>query len=421
MANTHVFETKMADRMQITRYSDSVYNMLASFEERKKLERGQSVTRPYVGRFYEQDYTRGSDLTIPDYTETNETLTVQTSKAAPFAIDDLDAMQSNFRLLNEYSGKAMRALNKSIDAAFLGEVVDHATTTIDAGDVGGVAGSPIDLDTSNVTAVFAASLRALGNLNVEITGKRDPRPNIGNMKPGGSGGYAVVNPWFNETLGTALAGRETADGDQKSKTGYVRTYMSFDNYLSTNLAWTGILGMATNPTDSDTVVINGVTVTFVATLSGATSEIHIASTVDITRANFCTWLSAGGANAEVEGVDTGYSAASADDQNLLLRMTATNDNTADTATIVAEGYSYVVVSETFTDPTDTWTTEKSHQMFGEKGAVDMVVRKEPSVKISDIPLQLGVYVKPHTLFGLQTFTEGRNALVNVEINSANWA
>ena len=420
MPNTHVFETRMSDRMQVTRYSTPVYAAQASFEERSKLSRGQSVTRPYLDRFYEQSYTRGSNLTFPDKTETNETLTVNTARAVPFAIDDLDAIQSNFQLMDEYADRAMRALDKAVDADFLGEFA-NATTTLDAGDVGGVAGSPIDLDTSNVLQVYSAAVRALQQRDVDIVGQVDPRPAKGNVKPAGGAGFADVHPRFYEQLILSLSGRESGQGDLVGKNGYMSTYYSLDNYVSTNGSWTGVIGLATNPTDTDTVVINGVTVTFVATLTGGTSEIHIASTVDITRANFCTWLSAGGANAEAEAADTGYAAASAADQNALLRMTATNDNSADTATIVAEGYGFVPVSETFTDPTDAWDSETSHQLLGKKGAIDMVVHARPQVKVSDIPQQLGNYVKPHVLYGLNTFTEGQDMLVNVEVNSATWS
>jgi hypothetical protein len=419
MANTHVFETKMADRMQVSRYSVPVYAAIASFEEREKLKNGQSVTRPYLDIFTEQDYTRGSDLVFPDKTETNETLTVQTSKATPFAIDDLDEVQSNFNLMNQYSDRAMRALEKAVDADFLGEVV-NATSVVDAADFGGASGDGITLDTTNVIEIHSVARRKLALQNVDIVGMKDPRQSKGNMKPGGQAGFEVVNPYFTDKLTLSLAGRETADGDLVGKNGYKNSYFSFDCYESTNGTWTGVLGLATNPTDGDTIVINGVTIKFVDTLSGGTSEIHITNAVDTTRANLAEWLNAGGANAEAEAATTGYSAASAAQQALLKRMVATNNNTADTLTIVAEGYGYVVVSETLTDATDAWDSEISSQMFGQKGAIDMVLQARPQVKVDSIPKQLGSYVKPYVLYGKKTFLEGANALVNVKLNSSSW-
>jgi len=415
MANTHVFETKMSDRMQVTRYSTPVYAAQASYEERAKLSRGQAVTRPYLGRFYEQTYTRGSDLTFPDQTETNETLTVNLAIATPFYIDDLDVVQSNFKIMSDYSDRAMRALNKAVDANYLGEFT-NATTTIDAGDVGGTAGSPISLDTTNVLEAYAAVQRALGNLDIDITGQLDPRPAAGNLKPGGSSGFANVTPYFYEQLSLSLSGRETADGDMVGKNGYKSTYFSFDNYVTTNGSWTGVLGMATNPSNTDTVVINGVTFTWVTTIGSTAGNLLVQGTVDLSRELFQDIINAPDTASTANNI-----LLTTASQNLLKRFTATNDDTADTLTIVAEGYGYVVVSETFTDLTDAWDSETSHQLFGQKGAVDMVLQVAPSVKVSDIPAQLGVYVKPHVLYGLKTFVEGANALVNVEVDSSSWA
>lgn len=413
--------------MQVTRFSVPVWAGQASFEERAKLKNGQAVTRPYTS-FSRDDmgyYTRGTDMTPISVTETNETLTVNTIPSVALPIDDFDELQSNFALQSQYAKKMMSAVNSMIDMDYLAEVA-NANSYVDAGDVGGSAGTAITLTTSNVLSVYGSALRKLQAKDVKIAGIGDPRIDTtgtlkGNQKPGGSGGFANISPHFNEQLNLAVSGRATERGDLVGKNGYVNTYFEFDNFVTTNGYWVGVAGIATNPTDTDTMTINGVVITFVATLTGGNSEIHIASSVDITRANLATWLSANGANAEAEGTNTGYSVASTADQKKLKWMTATNDNTADTLTVVAKGRDYVVCGETFTDGTDAWTSEVSHLMFGQKGAVDMVVQKAIGIKISDIPLQHGVYLKPSALFGLKTFNEGADALVDVRIDSSSFS
>lgn len=403
----------MSDRMQVTRYSTPVYSAQASFEEREKLTNGQAVTRPYVARMYEQDYTRGSDMTMQTLSETNETLTVQTAKATPFAIDDLDAVQSNFKLMSEYSAKAMRALNKAVDADYLSEVA-NATNTIDASDFGGTSGNGIVLDSSNVLRVFPAVIRKLKLRDVDIVGLSDPRPEAGNLKPGGSGAFANLNPYFSEQLTYALGGRETAQGDSVGMNGFVRNFSHMDCYDTTNGYWTGVLGIATQPTDGDTVTINGVTFTFKTTLGSTAGNVLIGASADAANTNLAALINAPGTTT-AQGV-----ALSAANQNLLKRITATTDTSANTLTLAASGYGYIVTSETLTAAADTWSTEISHQMFGQKGSVDMVVQKKPSVAVSDIPLQLGKYVKPHVLYGKKTFVEGADALVDVKIDSSSW-
>jgi len=413
MANTHVFETKMSDRMQVTRYSTPVYVAQASFEERAKLVMGQPVTRPYTTRLYEQDYIRGTDMSMQTLTETNETLTVTSAKASPFAIDSLDAVQSNFALMQQYSDKAMRAINKAVDADYLSEVAS-ATNSIDAGDVGGSSGSPITLDTTNVLDVYGAALRKLSLRDIDITGMQDPRVQAGNLKPGGQGGFANLNPYFAEKLTLSLSGRETVDGDLVGNNGYKSTYFGFDSYITTNGYWIGVLGIATTPTNGDTVIINGVTFTFVTVIGTTAGNVLIGGAADVANTNLAALINAPGTTT-ANGV-----ALSAANQLLMKRITATADLSANTCTVAAKGYGYVVTSETLTAAADVWNTESSYQMFGEKGAVDMVLQVKPSVETSPIPLQLGSYVKPYVLYGKKTFVEGADALVSVRINSASW-
>jgi len=414
MANTNVFETKLSNRMQVTRYSTPVYAQQASFEEREKLKNGEAVVRPTFSRFYADTYTRGSDMTEQNYTEASETLTIGTSKAILAPVDDLDLIQHNESLMGQLSANLMAAINKDVDADYLGEVV-NATSTVDASDFGGSAGAGISIDATNVLQVFPAVMRKLQLQDVDITGMTDPRPLAGNQKPGGKAGFANMNPYFLEQLTYALAGRETVGGDMMGKAGYINTYFGFDNFVTTNGLWTGVLSMATTPSDGDTVVINGVTFTFKTTLGSTAGNVLIGGSADVARANLATLINTPGTTT-ANGV-----ALSTANQRLLSRMTATNDNSANTLTLVAKGYGYVVVDETFTDATDAWTKEISSQMFGQKGAVDMVLQAKPQVKTSDIPKQLGVYVKPYVLYGKKTFTEGAKALVQVKIDSSRWA
>ena len=151
--------------------------------------------------------------------------------------------------------------------------------------------------------------------------------------------------------------------------------------------------------------------------SGGDAEIHIASTVDITRANLVEWLNAAGANAEAEATDTGYSAASAADQATLtaLRITATNDNTADTATIVAVGSGRLTVSETFTDGTDTWGNNFIHCYYGKKGQIDVVIQDEVRMKMLQEPKQDTMNILNDVLFGVKTFDDGAQRFLDVLI------
>lgn len=413
MANTSVFETKFSNRMQVTRYSTPVYTALASFEEREKMVNGQSVVRPTFSRLYADSYTRGSDMTARNYTETTETLTINTTPAILLSVDNFDAIQQNTNVQQRLADDGMRAVNKFIDADFLAEVV-NATSTVDAGDVGGTAGSAIVLDPTNVLKVYAAARRKLSLQNVDVTGMGDPRIEMGNMKPGGQGGYAAVNPYFYEQFIYSMAGRETPGGDQLGVNAYMGKYFGFDNYESTNGYAVDVLSIATTPTDGDTVTINGVVFTFKTTLGATPGNVAIGGSADAARLNLAELINS------PSTTDAGQVALTEANQNLMRGLTATDDAGANTLTLVGKGFGYIVATETLTDATDAWTSKISHQMFGVKGAVDMVIQSKVGVQVSDIPMQLGKYIKPNALYGKKTFTEGAQQLVDVKINSSLW-
>jgi hypothetical protein len=415
--NTHLFETKFSDRMQVTRYSTPVYASQVSFEERANLVSGSSVVRPTFAKLYAYDYTRGTDMTLNDMTETTETLNVTTAKSVAARVDNLDELQHKAPLMNRMASDAMKVLEKSMDKDYLAETA-NATSSLDDGDLGGVSGNPISVDSSNVLQVYTAALRKLQLKDTDITGGTDPRPQAGNMKPGGQAGFANCNPYFHEQLTYALGGRETAQGDQVGLNGYMSKYTGFDNYVTTNGYWTGRINIATNPSEGDTVVINGVTFTFNAAPAAAGS-VDIGGTAAASVDNLVAALTNSAGYAAGAGAANAYYEVSDANRKLLDGVSATDGTTY--IDVAMKGHGYVAVSETFTDLTDAWSLETSHQLFGQKGAVDMVVQKKPSVMVSDVPLQLAVYVKPHCLYGLKTFTEGADALVDVQINSVNWA
>lgn len=135
--------------MQVKHYVKDVFRAFVSMEERALLTNGQSVVRPYRSTLNAQLYTRGSDMSFQDTTDTAETLTVSTSPAVPFTVDDLDALQSNYKLQDEYAEDAARKLGNIIDGDVLYESL-NAVSTVDAADFGGTAGNPIGISTSNV-------------------------------------------------------------------------------------------------------------------------------------------------------------------------------------------------------------------------------------------------------------------------------
>lgn len=427
MANTHQFETKFSKRMQSTFYNRPVFRALVNTEERANLVDGQSVTRPRKGLFVSQDITRGSDLSMQTINEEAETLTVNTAKSSPFSIDSLDAIQSNYQLMNEYADDAMAVVNAAIDADVLAEY-SNATSTVDAGDVGGSSGSPISLTTSNILKVLSKATMKLRRQNVQVTDKFELSAEA--FQNGVEGGRKVVgkgfvaeSPEFAQVLDEYYSNRETVGGDQSFANGYTgKAAYGLECYMTNNAAWSAVLALATQPTASDTLTIDGVTVTFVSTIGSTAGNVLIGADVDATRANLAGLLTNPGTTSatQVAVSSTRANNYTLSDKEKFDRITATNDDTANTLTTTAKGVSYLEVASSLTDGSDGWTKETQHILAGRKGATDMVIQAEPQVMVSDIPLQIGKYVKPYSLYGLKTYNEGARALVDIQIDSSSF-
>jgi len=268
--------------------------------------------------------------------------------------------------------------------------VTNATSDIDDGDIGGTAGNSVVVSTSNVNSLFTAASRKLNQLNI----KQDMR-------------YAVITPGMLEQIQLYLAGKDTDFGDEVGANGLVGRRFGFEIYVSNNLRFSATWTPANNPTDGDTIEINGVTLEFKAAPATA-GQIDIGGSTAVTIDNIVTLL-----DDPTTTTATGI-ALSADSQALLEGLEATDGTT--TLGIVMPGGGEVAVEASET--ADPWSAETVYCMFGRKGAIDMVVQAAPSLKIQDAELKLGVYLIAYDLYGLKTFSDGADALVEVNVEPA---
>lgn len=373
-----------------------VYRAIASARFEKDLKVGDQVNIPYHGSVYSEGYTRGTAVTPRDLTNANETLTVDVQRVVPFYIDDLDSLQSHIDNLKGYAKKATEALGNFIDGDVLGEVA-NADSSVDSGDLGGTDGNGIEVTTSNILSIFVKAQEKLGLLNVF---------NEGDF-------YAVISPRFKAKLLEYLAGKETALGDSTGKNGHIGKFYGFDLYESNNMYFTADLQMGTNPTGDDTITINGVTLTYKASLSND-GEIHICDSASNNVTNLTNALNNPTTDIS-ETSSTGYQAWDIDDLAGAWNGLSATDNTT-YVTIKLEGHGWVTVSETLTDSDDVWTSAKQveHQMFGKKGAVDIVVQQNPKVEVKDVSDKIGKNIIPWSLHGLKTTDAGDAELVDVQ-------
>jgi len=398
-------------RMQAKHYKADVYRDFVNMEEHEVLEKGDKVTRPYRSALFAKDMGADGSYSRQGLTDTAESLNIDQEKEVSFYVRKLDEIQNNYKIADEYAADAAVALGNQIDGTVLAEVA-NATSTVDDGDIdGGTDGNGITCDESNILKIIAKAAEKLDLQEVAQDSRR-----------------AAISPQFKRILKLALQGRDTALGDKIGVRGRVGSWDGFDLNLSTALYQTVRLAMATNPTDGDTIVLNGVTLTFKATLGSTAGNVHICSTAAKTIDNLKTFLEAPGTSID-EDTDTGAVAVSTANQALLANISCTDGGTY--LDIAFSGHGHVAVSETLTAAADEFTAEKQilHHLFcrGQvnkkgKGAgpVDIAIQVKPNMDTFPRSGYIGRDIVSWTAFGVKTFAEGAAEMVDVQLNTSAW-
>ncbi len=390
------FQEVMSKRMQRIHHKTDVFRAIASFEEQANLKKGDTVHRLKKTLPRVQTYTRGTAMTIGVHAEADESLVVNTSKVAPFYVDDIDQLQFNFKYQMEFGEDMAIRLGNFIDGDVLGEVSNATLAAIDDLKINpqtGTAGNGVLVSATNIQKVFSTAQRILTKGKIPMKDR-----------------FCVMSPEFFQALIDYLAGKNTPMADTIGLNGKINggTYYGFELFLSNASLWTGTIGIATQPTDGDTVTVNGVTLTFKTTLGSTAGNVLIGGSASAANTNLAALITTpqtttanGVAIDGTTDLGTGFTALDS-----LTGMSATA--TATSVVVRSEGNGAIAVSSVLTAGTDGWTaaTQIEHIMFGKKGSIDVVIQAEPKIEVKDVPDKLGKNVIPWTLYGLKTFREG---------------
>ncbi len=398
------FPAYWSKRMQMKHYRTDVFREIASFEEKTTLKKGTVVHRPYRSSLTVNTLGATGSYTRQDITDTDETLTVDTEKEVSIYVRDLDAIQSNYPTINLYADDAGRALSNGIDGFVLAQVA-NANGVVDDADFGGTSGNGVTIVNSNIFDVFTAANEKLDRTNTDPMNR-----------------CAVLSPQVIKVLKNALIARESPWGDTVGERGFMGMFDGFKIYKSNASYSTYVLGIATAPTDTDTVTLNipnsqgtrsTVTFTFKTTLGSTAGNVLIDTTADNANTHLAALIN-DPATTTANGV-----ALTAANQALLKDITATADTTANTLTITCKGKGYVVVGETLTAAADIWTaaTQLQHNYFGAKGAIDLVIQVEPNMKVKPRDGYIGDDIVSWNVFGLKTFQEGALQMVDFKVRA----
>lgn len=294
----------------------------------------------------------------------------------------------------------------AVDGDILGEIV-NATSDVDDLDVNpgtGTNANGVTVTTSNIDKLFSIAAKKL---------EKATKGRFRNQY------FAVLSPDVINILRERLAGKDSNLGDKVGENGLVGRYWGFDIIESTSLPWSGELALATQPTDGDTVVFNGVTFTFKTTLGTTAGNVLIGANANAARTNLAKALNnTNNAAASAIDSDSVYVEVTAANRDLLHGITATND-ASNSVDITFEGQGAVTVSETLTAAADVWTAalQVENQFFGIKGAPEAVVSIEVTTDQKPVPDKIGDNWLIYTLYGLKTFNDQAAMLCRVRVRS----
>ena len=370
---------------------------LCSRVEEATLTYGQKVDRPYRSDLHVQKGTKGGTVTAQDISATSDTLDVDKYFVILFFVASVDKLQNKWSAAEVWSSDAITKLAEEIDANIFFTGCYNAGATIDYNDLDSnqSAGAGIVLTVSNVLKLFTVTSKKLTQNNVK-EGNR----------------FIVISPEVKEILITFLSGKESNLGDKTGEAGNIGSYMGLDIYVSNNLTgyvrWTP----TDNPSDEETLIVEGITFTFqsvigavegnvLQTVNAETTLTNLAHLINnnTTTANHVTFATV----ASKDAIETSWFAVS----------------TATYIDIWVKGANSLTVTDT-ADATLTYL--KQLCLAGEKKAIDFVSQKAPSMQSASTIAagKDGMNIFISDLYGVDVFHDMEARLFSIEIDSTNY-
>lgn len=387
MANSHSALAPVNFMPMVQRYVNK--KLVAKMVARTRfpggmLRSGQSIDWPYTTDMRTQAYTPGTDLTIDSNTATSDTLSLNVSRAATFTLDPNQQKQAEDKGMQaKMANQAAHQIASDIDQRVFTTAINGANNTQAAGT----------LNSGNIYSALGTAMATLHRNNLD-------------MEP-----FVVIDPERANLLAQSQIGNTFNGADAAWKNGFISDSVAgFRVYRSNNLPTSNTITLATNPTANDTVVIAGVTFTFVSTIGTTAGNVLIGGSAAATQTNLRTLF-----NDPSTTTANGVALSVADQRKLQTGGFSMGAFSSDVATIT--GYGKQGNTETLTASADGFGTETGSLLAGGVGSVALAMQIEPTMASAPLPNRpMETNYAIHTLFGTKVFHRDANLLVNMTIN-----
>ena len=367
------------------------------------LKYGESVERVAydISGVRVRSTVRGNISTIDSISDTSELLTINLEKEAVFHISDGEVTQAGPLNPGEViGGQIAIKVATDLDARILAET-KNAAFAFDTGDLttGVSTAVPFTLDSTNVP-------KAVVRMPAKLRSKNQTLTNL----------CWVIDSYGASDIEQYLMGKSIDLAGYVFKNGYAGEARNASLIVSENLTGEAWLNLSEDVTANDTITINGVVFTFVASLTGGAGvagEIVAGANAAATRVNLAAALNAPATTTATYTALSGADLATIED----LKITAVNDISNTKVKITAVGSGRLVLAEGLTHASNIWTYNFIHSYFGKKGAIDVVVQNMKPVDMRPTDDRRGTNVFSSYLAGIKTFADGSRKFLDVKINA----
>lgn len=358
---------------------------------------GTTKNLPYVQMRATSNYTKYTNQTIQDVTTGNDTIVINTTPMVTFAMDVIDEGDDYIDVKPEVIQDASYQIKKRIDGDFFAQVT-NAKWKYDANGFGRNTGtlSPITLTTGasqNISTVFGKAKAGLTNNGAN-----------------GSKLALCIDDFISADL-TTLGMETNVSGvaDVSYTRGFQGRFGGMDAYSVSMLSSSVVFDLATQPTDGDTITIQGVTFTFKTTLGSTAGNVLIGASADAASINLVALLNAPGTTT-AQGV-----ALSSDDQAILEAISAVDGTNLLT---ISSKNGALMASTSMTNASNDLQAQVVNACIMEKGSIKMAIRNGVKVDSRDEPLKLVTNYFIYARYGLKVTTRSKERMVIIPLVTA---
>lgn len=281
-----------------------------------------------------------------------------------------------------------------IDAKVLAEV-RNGSRTLDTGDLTTRTsnGTPITLSNTTIPQLISQGRAKL---------QSDPaNQDLSSL-------MWVVDPYSGSAIEQYVLSKNIDLAGAAFQNGYAGDVGGARVFISENLAADADVTVSSNPTNGQTLIINGFTFTFVTTIGTTAGNVLIEASADGTRANLVAALNRGA------GAGTKYVAFTGSTLENFKRLgiTATNDDANDKFTMSTEGSGAIVFGGT---ATKTVNSNYVNSYFGKPKTIDLVIQLENNLETIRDKDDYADFVRMQKVFGVKTFADSKKKFLRTLI------